>query len=525
MNAENQNYFQKYSFAYRTDLGKVRSNNEDYYDFFHSEFGDVFIVCDGMGGHSGGEIASQLATNAIKNRILNNPRKLSHTSDIISEAIDIANKVIIDKSNENPTLKGMGTTVVILILKDNQAFFGHVGDSRLYLLRGNIFTSLTRDHSFVQHLVDKGLITPKEAETHPRRNEITKALGISENLIPDINSIKVHKGDRFLLCTDGLNSMLSDEEIYEILSQNDVESAADILVERANIYGGKDNITLEIIEINEGEDLTEEATISEIKPESEHKREEEKIKFIYQEEKESTDNEPEVERKKFSFVKLLYFILPAVFVIIILVLVYLLMKEKKEGVKETVDTTKITKHIEGKHLQLNKDSIMLEILRDLYAGKRNSQLYNADNIEYIGKNSKEKMTESDFIKNKETYNIEFNNIEGNVNSRGDTLNCEYKVLFGKDKYAIYEIIVNIKQKPYKIELIKFIRELKKDSDIKQPQQKKEEVKKESKKLKKDESNKKKDDANKENKNEKKVKEYRKEVKKDSIKENNEQNNK
>lgn len=537
MDEGNSKENKKISFVCKTDVGKVRSNNEDYYDNFSSDFGEVFIVCDGMGGHSGGEIASQLATNTIRNRILNNPRKLTNPPDIIYEAIDVANKVIIDKSSENPSLKGMGTTVVILILKDNFAYYGHVGDSRLYLSRGNIFTSLTKDHSFVQHLVDKGLITPKEAETHPRRNEITKALGISENLYPDIrqNGLKIYKGDKFLLCSDGLNTMLSDEEISEVLRENDIEEAAEILIQRANDYGGRDNITLQIVEILEGEELTEEMAISDIKPEP--VEEEEEIIFKPENETEYIEETPKENKTKKSILKVFYFILPALLVIASLVLVYLILSQKNEEVKKDISTSDTTKQKEGIKTELakteiiNKDSIISVILKELYAGKKNTQLYNADSIEYWGRYSKEVMNEDKFLKNISDNKIEFNNLEGNVTTKGDTAVCEYKVKFGKERTSLYQAIINFKNKPYKILQIKYVPEKKTESEPKEPKERKPEEKKKGekkleKKEKKDESKKGKEQIKTEKKKDEKVKEYRKELnEKDSTKENKEENNK
>jgi len=522
-NIDNQS---KLSFVSKTDVGMVRSNNEDFYDFFSSDFGEVFIICDGMGGYSGGEIASKLATNTIKNRIQNNPHRLTYPPDIIREAIDVANKVIIDKSNEDASLKGMGTTVVILIIKNNFAYYGHVGDSRLYLSRGNIFTGLTKDHSFVQQLVDKGLITPKEAETHPRKNEITKALGISENLNPEIrqDGLKIYKGDKFLLCSDGLNSMVSDEEISKILSDYDIEDAADILIEKANEYGGKDNITLQIVRVDEGEELTEEVEIGNL--EFQPKAEKVDIEFDDEDSDEVINEIPELPKKKSSFFKFFYFLLPLILVLIIFVLIYIMFIHDKRDSKRktTTDTTVLntTKSADKITTGINKDSLVLEILKDLYAGKKNNQLYNANNIEYIGMKSKESMTEDDFIKNLKDYYIEFKNIEGNINSNGDTVSCEYKISLGKDKSAIYEIFINFSQKPYKIDRIKFKKELKTESGVKPPVEKKKEIKKEQDKNKKEQIKKPKEEIKQDEKKESKVKEYRKDLNKE---EQNQENNK
>ncbi|MCX7834129.1 MAG: Stp1/IreP family PP2C-type Ser/Thr phosphatase [Ignavibacteria bacterium] len=531
MDESNISKSSKFSFVCKTDLGKVRSNNEDFYDSFSSEFGEVFIVCDGMGGHSGGEIASQLATNAIKSRILKNPRNLSNPIDIIQEAIDVANKIIIDKSNEDPSLKGMGTTVVVLILKDEFAYYGHVGDSRLYLLRDNIFTSLTKDHSFVQQLVDKGLITPKEAESHPRRNEITKALGISENLIPDIreSGLKIYKGDKFLLCTDGLNTMLSDEEISEILMHNEIEEAAEVLIQRANEYGGKDNITIQIVEVIEGDELPETSTIDEIKPETKVKMDE-KIEFEMEEETEVEDSQETFKKKKKLF-SIVYIVFPALLVVASIVLIYLLLQGKKEENRlktQTIDTIKQVEKISTNII--NKDSIVLEILRDLYSGKKNKQLYYADSIEYTGKYSRELMDENKFLKNITDNKIEFSNIENNI-IKGDTVICDYKVTFNKNKTNLYQITINLRHKPYKILNIKYIHGKEKESEEKRVLEKRSDDRTKKKKTKKQELKQKEDKKPKvetktEKRKEQKVKEYRKDLnQKDTLNEKREENNK
>lgn len=242
------------AFGNKTDTGKVRAGNEDYMECFKSSFGDVFVVCDGMGGHEGGEIASRLAVTTIKQVIVNNPNNLSGTQSIIEEAISVANKAILLKAQEIPQLKGMGTTCVILVIKDHKAYWGHIGDSRLYLLRQNTLYRMTKDHSFVQGLVDQGLLKWEEAENHPRKNEITKALGIYEKIDPDVNMkpLGLYKGDKFLLCSDGLSGPVPEEEIKEMLSKFSVIDASNALVEKANSYGGPDNITVQVIEVIKG---------------------------------------------------------------------------------------------------------------------------------------------------------------------------------------------------------------------------------------------------------------------------------
>ena len=255
------------SFGNKTDTGKQREKNEDYLETFKSTFGDVFIVCDGMGGHLGGEVASRLAITSAKNVILQNPQKITATKDIIKAAIREANINVFKRSKEDPNLKGMGTTIVIAIVNNGILYYGHVGDSRLYIVRGSRIYQLTHDHSFVQILVDKGLITDEEAENHPRKNEITRALGIAEAVIPDISekALMLYKGDKLILCTDGLSNMVSDRDIYEVAKEMSPLEAADKLIDMANMAGGNDNITLQVISVDRGPALPDE--LKDIPPE------------------------------------------------------------------------------------------------------------------------------------------------------------------------------------------------------------------------------------------------------------------
>lgn len=237
-----------------TDVGRVREKNEDYLETFESAFGNVFIVCDGMGGHIAGEIASRLAVATIKEHIISNPEKINNTKQIIRSAIQLANSKIIEKWHDEPQLKGMGTTIVILIIRFNFAYYAHVGDSRIYIVRNKKIYQITKDQSFVQSLVDGGLISYKEAETHPRKNEITQALGISDTVKIDLNEIglNLYKDDAFILCTDGLTGLVDDDIIQNIVIKNDAQDSCTKLVSLANNNGGHDNITIQIIRVIKG---------------------------------------------------------------------------------------------------------------------------------------------------------------------------------------------------------------------------------------------------------------------------------
>jgi serine/threonine protein phosphatase PrpC len=259
MSNQNTNERLQISLGNKSDMGKVRKKNEDYMEIFKCDSGDVFIVCDGMGGHIGGEVASRLAVFTIKEFMTENPKGITNESQLISEALNAANNALHNKTKENPDLKGMGTTCVILILKNEFAYIGNVGDSRIYLIRGNSIYQITKDQSFVQELVNQGIISYEEAENHPRKNEILQALGVNQKIDPQLNpeGLKVYKNDKFILCSDGLSGMVTDRDILNIVEQSSAMEACEKLVTLANINGGTDNITVQVIHILNGEVLPE----------------------------------------------------------------------------------------------------------------------------------------------------------------------------------------------------------------------------------------------------------------------------
>lgn len=234
----------------RTDVGQKRSANEDNMHTTVTRNGLVAVVCDGMGGHVGGATASSIAVTTIVEFLDRTFYDDPHIA--ISEAIDCANQAIIEKTQEQPSLTGMGSTCVVLLVRNGKVYLGHVGDSRIYLVRSRRIIQLTKDHSYVQTLVDSGEITKEQAEMHPRRNEITNALGIpnmapatlSEAIIPEA-------GDCFVLCSDGLSGMVSDEAICKVVSRQTelpAQTRVNHLVDLANANGGLDNITVQIVE-------------------------------------------------------------------------------------------------------------------------------------------------------------------------------------------------------------------------------------------------------------------------------------
>ena len=238
-----------YEIANATDVGKVRRVNEDYYGTKETLNGEVVVVCDGMGGHAGGETASRLAVESIIASL--NSKLSADPLNALNEALLYANQVILDYALQHPELKGMGTTCVVLLLKDNCGYYAHVGDSRIYLYTKNHLQQLTKDHSFVQSLVDAGAISPQDAESHPRKNEITNALGLERMQPPTLcqNPCKPRQGDILLLCSDGLTGMVSDQQIQELLgSKKELYDKAKELVQLANSAGGIDNITLQLVQ-------------------------------------------------------------------------------------------------------------------------------------------------------------------------------------------------------------------------------------------------------------------------------------
>lgn len=233
-----------------SDVGQVRQANEDSCGDRMTANGYVFVVCDGMGGHVGGATASRIAVDSILD-FFENPVQNIYVG--INEAFQIANANILNAAQQDPSLKGMGTTGTILIINEEACFIGHVGDSRIYLKSDGRLNRLTKDHSFVQTLVDQGIISDDQAEEHPKKNQILEALGIKAQVNPTICDapIQPKAGDCFLLCSDGLNGMINDSVIEELIDPDNLERSCRDLIDAANRAGGKDNVTASLVTITE----------------------------------------------------------------------------------------------------------------------------------------------------------------------------------------------------------------------------------------------------------------------------------
>ena len=235
----------------KTDKGNVRDSNQDAYAV--GEFSDEVVwsvVCDGMGGAAGGNIASALAVKVISDKInasYRNQMRDSSIKNMLDSALTAANIEVFDFAEAQPDVRGMGTTVVCAIVRDNQAYIVHAGDSRAYVINNGNIRQITTDHSMVQDLLLRGKITPEEAEHHPNKNIITRAVGVNKAIEIDFEQIDLEDDDTLLICTDGLSNYVSNDEMLELMSDGKHYAFADRLVKKANENGGGDNITVVVI--------------------------------------------------------------------------------------------------------------------------------------------------------------------------------------------------------------------------------------------------------------------------------------
>jgi len=236
--------------AGRTDVGVIRSGNEDSYLMVPDR--GIFVVADGMGGHAAGEVASEMAVRFVA-RELDSLRGLSdeQVAERMRTAIRTANAAIFQRTLTEHDKRGMGTTATVLTLYETRFLIGQVGDSRAYLLRDGRLNQLTKDHSYVQEQVDAGYLTPEQARSHPYSNVITRCVGANSDVMPDIYAGTVKPRDVFLLASDGLTGMLEDYQLAELLSPDRMpQDEVDALISEANRHGGLDNITAIIVRVD-----------------------------------------------------------------------------------------------------------------------------------------------------------------------------------------------------------------------------------------------------------------------------------
>jgi protein phosphatase len=238
------------TFAARTDVGMIRSGNEDAYYAHATRERGIFIVADGMGGHAAGEVASEMTVQIVSRELSDLARLDDGASDTVLESIRRANRAVYDRTIAEADKQGMGTTASILILAPGRFLIGQVGDSRIYLLRDGALRQLTKDHSYVQEQVDAGLLTPEQARYHPYSNVITRCVGAGDTVEPDAYSGDLRAGDVFLVASDGLTGMVDDRRIQQLLlSRASAGRVVDALIAEANYRGGLDNLTAIVIQI------------------------------------------------------------------------------------------------------------------------------------------------------------------------------------------------------------------------------------------------------------------------------------
>ena len=233
-----------------THTGKVRELNEDSMAHFDTPIGYCIIVCDGMGGHAAGDVASQNAVNSIQQFLQDSNNMLPVILAVLKNAVEFANFHLREMITASPALKGMGTTLVLALIKDGQLYTAHAGDSRIYLLQNGGIEQITKDHSPVQKLIDIGVLTEEEAELSDKKNQISKAIGIFEKVEPSVTAtpIRMQHNDTIVLCSDGLTGHVNKMKIAEIVASTaDIEEAALQLIAEANEGGGSDNITVQLV--------------------------------------------------------------------------------------------------------------------------------------------------------------------------------------------------------------------------------------------------------------------------------------
>jgi serine/threonine protein phosphatase PrpC len=235
----------------RTDTGRLRKGNEDNLYADANEYRGLFIVADGMGGHAAGEIASQMAVDVLAAELADlNDLSAPDAGQRLADTLKLANRSVFQRTMKEVDKTGMGSTASALLISDTRFLIGHVGDSRIYLVRDGVMTQLTHDHSLVQEQVDAGLITPEQARHHPQSNVITCCIGMSSEIEPDVISGETKVGDVFLLASDGLTGMVEDRRLKQLLeSRANPERIVNAMIADANNNGGIDNITAIVVKV------------------------------------------------------------------------------------------------------------------------------------------------------------------------------------------------------------------------------------------------------------------------------------
>ena len=240
----------------RTDVGMVRSGNED--NFFAEADGQrgVFVVADGMGGHAAGEVASEMAVQIVARTLLPlQSVKSDHAANLVAQALKDANRAIYERMLAEVDKQGMGTTASVLVMSNEGYLIGQIGDSRIYLLRDGALTQVTKDHSYVQEQVDAGFLTPEQARYHPYSNVITRCVGASDEVEADIYAGAMKPGDVFLVASDGLTGMVDDRRLQQLLlARSGPGRIVDALIAEANNRGGLDNITAIVVQVDSLDD-------------------------------------------------------------------------------------------------------------------------------------------------------------------------------------------------------------------------------------------------------------------------------
>jgi protein phosphatase len=236
----------------RTDVGMVRSGNEDNFFAEADAQRGVFVVADGMGGHAAGEVASEMAVQIVARTLLPlQSVKADSAASLVATALKDANRAIYERMLAEVDKQGMGTTASVLVMSDEGYLIGQIGDSRIYLLRDGALTQITKDHSYVQEQVDAGLLTPEQARYHPYSNVITRCVGASDEVEADIYSGVMKAGDVFLVASDGLTGMVDDRRLQQLLlARSGPGRIVDALIAEANNRGGLDNITAIVVQVD-----------------------------------------------------------------------------------------------------------------------------------------------------------------------------------------------------------------------------------------------------------------------------------